>query len=46
MRLTDIAVKNARPYGKPTKISDGKGLYLLVYPNRSKDWQASYRVDG
>ena len=46
MRLTDIAVKNARPYDKPTKISDGKGLCLLVHPNRSKYWQASYRVDG
>ncbi|ORJ23464.1 tyrosine-type recombinase/integrase [Rouxiella badensis] len=46
MRLTDIAVKNAKPSAKPTKISDGKGLYLLVHPNGSKYWQAAYRYDG
>ncbi|WP_394467664.1 integrase arm-type DNA-binding domain-containing protein [Raoultella ornithinolytica] len=46
MRLTDIAVKNAKPSDKPTKISDGKGLYLLVHPNGSKYWQAAYRYDG
>lgn len=46
MRLTDIAVKNAKPSDKPTKISDGKGLYLLVHPNGSKYWQAAYRFDG
>ncbi len=46
MRLTDIAVKNAKPSEKPTKISDGKGLYLLVHPNGSKYWQAAYRFDG
>ena len=37
MRLTDIAVKNAKPSEKPTKISDGKGLYLLVHANGSAD---------
>lgn len=46
MRLTDIAVKNAKSSAKPTKISDGKGLYLLVHPNGSKYWQAAYRYDG
>ncbi len=46
MRLTDIAVKNAKPSEKPTKISDDKGLYLLVHPNGSKYWQAAYRFDG
>jgi hypothetical protein len=30
--------KNAKPSDKPTKISDGKGLYLLVHPNGSKYW--------
>ena len=46
MRLTDIAVKNARPSGKQVKLSDGKGLYLLVHPNGSKYWQVAYRYDG
>ncbi|AZK52358.1 DUF4102 domain-containing protein [Salmonella enterica subsp. enterica serovar Derby] len=46
MRLTDIAVKNAKPSDKQIKLSDGKGLYLLVHPNGSKYWQAAYRYDG
>lgn len=46
MRLTDIAVKNAKPSDKQIKLSDGKGLYLLVHPNGSKYWQAAYRFDG
>ncbi|HBL4669653.1 TPA: tyrosine-type recombinase/integrase [Salmonella enterica subsp. enterica serovar Derby] len=46
MRLTDIAVKNAKPSDKQIKLSDGKGLYLLVHPNSSKYWQAAYRYDG
>lgn len=46
MRLTDIAVKNAKPADKQIKLSDGKGLYLLVHPNGSKYWQAAYRFDG
>lgn len=46
MRLTDIAVKNTKPSDKQIKLSDGKGLYLLVHPNGSKYWQAAYRYDG
>lgn len=46
MRLTDIAVKNAKPSDKQIKLSDGKGLYLLVHPNGSKYWQVAYRYDG
>ncbi|EJW1753799.1 tyrosine-type recombinase/integrase [Salmonella enterica subsp. enterica serovar Derby] len=46
MRLTDIAVKNAKPSDRQIKLSDGKGLYLLVHPNGSKYWQAAYRYDG
>ena len=28
--LTDTAVRNAKPKEKPYKLTDGKGLYLLV----------------
>jgi len=30
MPLTDTAIKKAKPGDKPAKLSDGKGLYLLV----------------
>ena len=44
--LTDTAVKKAKPSPKPAKLSDGKGMYLLVNPNGSKLWRWKYRVLG
>ena len=38
MPLTDTAVKKAKPGLKPVKLTDGKGLYLLVNPVGSKLW--------
>ena len=46
MPLTDTAIKKARPGDKPVKLSDGKGLYLLVNPVGSKLWRWKYRVLG
>lgn len=46
MALTDIAVTKAKPGAKPTKLSDGKGMYLLVNPSGSKLWCWKYRVLG
>jgi hypothetical protein len=46
MPLTDTAVKKAKPGPKPIKLSDGKGLYLLVNPVGSKLWRCKYRVLG
>lgn len=46
MSLTDTAVKKAKSGLKPVKLSDGKGLYLLVNPNGSKLWRWKYRVLG
>lgn len=46
MPLTDAAVKKARPGPKPVKLSDGKGLYLLVTEKGSKLWRWKYRIDG
>ncbi|PIE01440.1 MAG: integrase [Thiothrix nivea] len=46
-KLTNTTVKNARPKpdGKPDKLSDGGGLYLLV--NQSgKYWRYDYRYAG
>jgi len=46
MPLTDTAIKKARPGDKPVKLSDGKGMYLLVNPVGSKLWRWKYRVLG
>ena len=46
MPLTDTAIKKAKPGPKPVKLSDGKGLYLLVNPNGSKLWRLKFRVLG
>ena len=46
MPLTDTAIRNAKPVAKPVKLSDGKGLYLLVSPAGSKLWRWKYRVLG
>jgi integrase len=46
MPLTDTAVRRAKPGPRPMKLSDGKGMYLLVNPIGSKLWRWKYRVLG
>ena len=46
MPLTDTAVKNAKPEAKPRKLSDERGLYLLITPTGSKYWRFKYRFVG
>lgn len=46
MALTNTAIKNAKPKEKAYKISDEKGLFLLVHPNGSKYWRLKYRFGG
>ena len=46
MALTDTAIRKAKPAGKPYKMTDGDGLYLLVNPNGSKWWRFDYRYAG
>src|SRR4051812_843277 len=46
MRLTHIAIKNAKPQAKPYKLSDGGGLFLLVQPTGGKWWRYKYRFGG
>lgn len=45
--LTNTAIKNAKPKpdGKPNKLSDGGGLYLLVNTS-GKYWRYDYRYAG
>lgn len=46
MPLTDIAVRNAKPGGKPARLFDERGLYLEVSPSGGKWWRFKYRYDG
>ena len=47
MPLSDTAIKNAKPTpGKPFKMPDEKGMYLLVHPNGSKYFRLDYRFEG
>lgn len=46
MALTDTAIRSAKPGSKPLKLSDEKGLFLLVTPTGGKWWRLKYRFDG
>ena len=47
MRLTDSAVKNAKPNPPKTrKLFDGRGLYLEITPIGNKGWRFKYRFAG
>ncbi len=43
MPLTELAVKQSKPKEKDYKLSDEKGLFLLVKKNGSKYWRLKYR---
>jgi hypothetical protein len=36
MALSDTKIHSAKPEDKAYKLTDGKGLFLLVHPNGSK----------
>ena len=42
MALTNAIIQNARPLAKRYKLTDGKGLYVLVTPT-GKWWRFRYR---
>jgi integrase len=46
MPLTDAAIRKAPLPDKPKKLSDGRGLFLLLNPNGSKWWRLKYRFGG
>jgi integrase len=46
MPLSDSAIRNAKPAEKPRKLSDEKGLFLLIAPNGGKWWRLKYRFGG
>jgi len=46
MPLSDLAIRKAKAAGKPQKMTDGGGLYLLISPSGGKLWRYDYRFDG
>jgi integrase len=46
MSLSDLKVRTAKPTDKNYKLSDEKGLHLLVKPSGGKYWRLKYRIDN
>ena len=46
MKLTDTAVRKAKPLDRPYRVADGGGMYLEIKPNGSKYWRMAYRFAG
>lgn len=46
MRLTDVAIRKAKPADKPVRLFDGGGLYLEIAPTGGKLWRWKYRFGG
>ncbi|MEA3538367.1 MAG: tyrosine-type recombinase/integrase [Pseudomonadota bacterium] len=46
MRLSALAVRNAKSREKPYKLGDGGGLYLLVKPSGTRLWRMNYAYMG
>jgi len=44
--LNDIKIRSAKPQEKPYKLTDEKGLALLVNPSGSKLWRLRFRASG
>jgi integrase len=44
--LTDTLIRKAKTPDKPTKLSDERGLYLLLAPSGGKWWRLKYRFAG
>lgn len=44
--LTDTAIRKAKPTEKAYKLTDERGLHLMVRPTGGKLWQLRYRHEG
>lgn len=44
--LSDVAARNAKPRSTDYKLTDSRGLYLLVRKNGTKLWRWNYRFEG
>ncbi|MGE9985231.1 tyrosine-type recombinase/integrase [Desulfovibrio sp. SGI.169] len=45
-KLTDTAIRAAKPREKRYKLADGEGLYVEVAPSGGKWWRIKYRFGG
>lgn len=45
-KLTDVALRHAKPVAKPLRLFDGNGLTLEVSPSGGKWWRLEYRYGG
>ena len=45
-KLSEVAVRQAKPGDKAYRLADGGGLYLEVMPNGSRYWRLKYRYGG
>ena len=43
--LTDVAIRNAKPQDKDTRLNDGGGLYLLIKSNGARWWRFDYTIN-
>ena len=46
MALTDPKIRQAKPKDKDYKLSDAKGMFLLVTKKGGKYWRLKYRIGG
>ena len=46
MALTTLRVERAKAQEKQYKLSDERGMYLLVHPKGGKWWRLDYRYQG
>ena len=45
-RLTELGIRKCTCGPKQKKMTDGKGLFLLLHPNGSKYWRMKYQFSG
>jgi Arm DNA-binding domain len=46
MPLTDVTVRQVRPKEKEYRLSDERGLLVVVRPNGAEWWRLRYRFQG
>lgn len=44
--LTEARLRSAKPKGRPYKLRDGGGLFLLITPANGRRWRLRYKVRG
>jgi len=41
-KLTELAIKRAKPKEKQYKLTDGDSMYLRIYPDGKKYWHYNF----